>query len=305
MFGEAVEGRRMGICMERADPFEASLTEEGRYRLLIEAVVDYAIYMLDSKGFVTSWNPGARRFKGYEASEIIGKHFSTFYPPEERRAGAPEKALEAAVQKGKFEGEGWRVRKDGGRFWAHVVIDPIRNAAGEIIGFAKITRDLSERIAAESTIRESEEQFRILIQSVTDYAIYMLNPAGVVTSWNAGAQRIKGYLAEEIIGKHFSQFYAPEDQQKGAPQMALEIAAREGRFEKEGWRVRKDGSKFWANVIIDPIRAPDGAHPRIRENHPGRDGAQAIRTRARTSARGALSIAEDGRSRPIDRRRGA
>jgi PAS domain S-box-containing protein len=228
------------------------------YRLLIESVTDYAIYMLDPNGIVTSWNPGAQRFKGYEASEIIGQHFSRFYPEEDRDAGLPGRALQIASEEGRFESEGWRVRKDGTRFWTSVVIDPIRSPSGELLGFAKITRDLTERKRAEEVLRRSEEQFRILVQSVTDYAIYMLDNEGRVVSWNAGAQRIKGYSPEEIIGQHFSRFYGEEDRRDGLPQRALEIAAREGRFEKEGWRVRKDGTRFWAHVVIDAIRDSDG-----------------------------------------------
>jgi PAS domain S-box-containing protein len=227
--------------------------------MLIDAVTDYAIYMLDPGGIITSWNPGARRFKGYEEVEILGEHFSRFYTDEDRRAGLPRRALEIAEREGKFENEGWRVRKDGTRFWAYVIIDPIRDSAGALIGFAKITRDLTERMQAEAALRASQEQFRLLVQGVTDYAIYLLSPEGKISSWNAGAQRIKGYAPEEIIGKHFSQFYTEEDRAAALPQKALEIAAREGRYEKEGWRIRKDGTKFWANVVIDTVRNPDGS----------------------------------------------
>ena len=236
----------------------ASVPDDDRYRMLIEAVNDYAIYMLDPDGYISSWNPGARRFKGYEESEILGEHFSRFYTEADRERGLPRRALEIAAREGKFEGEGWRCRKDGTRFWAYVVIDPIKDASGNLLGFAKITRDLTERKLAEEALRKSEEQFRLLVQGVTDYAIYMLTPDGQVSSWNAGAERIKGYRPEEIIGQHFSRFYTEEDRQAGAPRIALETAAREGRFEKEGWRIRKDGSRFVAHVIIDPIRAPDG-----------------------------------------------
>ncbi|WP_454884947.1 PAS domain S-box protein [Sphingomonas oryzagri] len=229
-----------------------------RFERLVQSVTDYAIYMLDSQGYVTSWNAGARRFKGYEAEEIIGEHFSRFYTPEERTAEIPRIALETAKREGRFETEGWRVRKDGSQFWASVVIDPIRDSAGELVGFAKVTRDLTDRKAAEEELRRSEERFRLLVQSVTDYAIYMLDPEGHVSSWNAGAERFKGYAADEIIGEHFSRFYSEEDRQAGIPLKALETARTEGRFEAEGWRMRKDGSRFWATVIIDPIRNDSG-----------------------------------------------
>jgi PAS domain S-box-containing protein len=235
-----------------------ALKDEDRYRLLIDSITDYAIYMLDENGFVTSWNPGARRFKGYESSEIIGKHFSHFYTDEDREAGLPARALQIARDNQRFEGEGWRVRKDGTRFWVNVVIDPIFGTDGNLIGYAKVTRDLTEQKKAEDTLRTSEEQFRLLVQSVTDYAIYMLSPQGIITNWNTGAERIKGYTPQEIIGQHFSKFYSPEDAAAGVPQVGLDTARREGRFEKEGWRYRKDGSKFWASVVIDAIRKPDG-----------------------------------------------
>ncbi|MGV8840285.1 MAG: PAS domain S-box protein [Bauldia sp.] len=235
-----------------------SLSPEGRYRLLVEAVTDYAIYMLDPSGIVSSWNPGARRFKGYAAEEIVGQHFSRFYTDEDRASGLPARALRIAAADGTFESEGWRVRKDGSRFWASVVIDAIRTTGGDLVGFAKITRDLTERRAAGEELRRSEERFRLLVQAVTDYAIYMLDPGGVITNWNAGAERIKGYREDEIVGRHFGVFYTPEDRAAGAPATALATAAAEGRFEKEAWRVRKDGSRFWASVVIDPIRSANG-----------------------------------------------
>ena len=231
---------------------------DDRYRLLVNAITDYAIYMLDRHGIVSSWNPGAERFKGYVADEIVGQHFSRFYTEEDRAAGLPELALRTAAEEGRFEREGWRVRKDGSRFWAHIIIDPVRDADGDTLGFAKITRDLTARRDAEETLRRSQEQFRLLVQGVTDYAIYMLDPTGRVSSWNAGAERIKGYTVDEVIGKHFSQFYTPEDRAAGLPAVGLETATREGRWENEGWRVRKDGSQFWAHVVIDAIRDDRG-----------------------------------------------
>lgn len=243
----------------REDRTRTGSIEDRRLRLLIDAVVDYAIYMIDPDGIVTSWNAGARRFKGYEEAEILGQHFSRFYTDEDRRAGLPQRALDTAIREGRFEGEGWRVRRDGTRFWSHVVIDPIYDPMGALLGFAKITRDLTDRKIAEETLKQSEQQFRLLVQSVTDYAIYMLAPDGRVTNWNLGAQRIKGYLPEEVIGKHFSMFYTPEDRAAGLPARALEIATREGRFENKGWRVRKDGTRFLAHVVVDPIRGDTGS----------------------------------------------
>ncbi len=244
--------------MKQPTRFAASQSDEGRYRLLVDAIADYAIYMLDIEGRVTSWNSGAERLKGYTRDEILGQHFSRFHRDEDRAAGLPERALETAASEGRFEAEGWRVRKDGAHFWAHVVIDPIRED-GALTGYAKITRDLTERREAELALRKSEQELRLLIQGVTDYAIYMLDREGRVSNWNAGAERIKGYAPAEIVGRHFSQFYTEEDRAAGLPAHGLETAAREGRFEKEGWRVRKDGSRFWAHVIIDAIRGDDGA----------------------------------------------
>src|SRR5262249_14180691 len=158
-----------------------------------------------------------------------------------------------AAREGRYEAEGWRVRKDGSRFWALVIVDAIRSSAGELIGFAKVTRDITERRAAQDALRESERTLRLLIRGVTDYALYMLDPNGIVTNWNSGAERIKGYSADEIIGQHFSRFYTDHERAQGLPARALTTALAEGRFESEGWRVRKDGTLFWANVIVDPI----------------------------------------------------
>ncbi len=246
------------FALELGDNHHASLSEDGRYRLLVEAVTDYAIYMLDINGIVTSWNAGALRFKGYQAAEIIGQHYSRFYPEEERASGVPTRNLEIAAREGRFESEGWRVRKDGTQFWAHVVIDPIREPGGTLVGFAKITRDLTERKKEQEALRLSEERFKILVQGVTDYALYMLSPDGLVSNWNVGAQRIKGYAPAEIVGHHFSRFYTEEDRDAGEPARAISTAANDGRFEKEGWRLRKDGSRFWAHVVIDPIRNDSG-----------------------------------------------
>jgi PAS domain S-box-containing protein len=231
---------------------------EDPFRLLVESIVDYAIYMLDPAGIVTSWNAGGERIKGFPAEEVIGKSFAQFYTEEDRAAGLPEQVLETAKREGRFEGEGWRVRKDGTRFWASVVVDRIQNEDGKLLGFAKITRDMTEKRAVQQALLEAERGFRLLVQGVTDYAIFMLDPEGRVTSWNAGAQRIKGYAPGEIIGQHFSRFYTAEDAEKGTPARALETARSTGRYEAEGWRMRKDGKRFWASVVIDAIHDDDG-----------------------------------------------
>ncbi len=228
------------------------------HALLVDSVQDYAIFALDPHGYILSWNPGARRLKGYASDEIIGKHFSVFYPPGKVAERFPEYELEVASRVGRFEDEGWRVRKDGSRFWASVVITALRTKAGQLVGFGKVTRDLTDRRRAEEAVRESEERFRLLVQSARDYAIFMLDPSGIIATWNEGAQRIKGYKADEIIGRHFSTFYPPEDIIAGKPSRELDIATSVGKYEEEGWRVRKDGTLFWASVVITVLRNREG-----------------------------------------------
>jgi PAS domain S-box-containing protein len=227
--------------------------DDDGYRLLVQGVRDYAIFMLNPDGTVTSWSAGAERIKGYTKEEILGQHFSVFYPPEDNAAGKPARELEEAIREGWLEDEGWRLRKDGTRFWANVVITALFDEAGELQGFGKVTRDMTERRAAEEALRQSEERFRLLVHGVLDYGIFMLAPDGVITSWNAGAERINGYREEEIVGKHLSIFYPPEDITAGKPERDLDEAIREGRLEDEGWRLRKDGTRFWATVAITAL----------------------------------------------------
>jgi len=254
-----VKPRPEGAPAETSDakgrPPAADVTRLGdeRFRLLVENIRDYAIFLLDTAGHIATWNRGAERLKGYKPEEIIGKHFSVFYPAEAVARGWPDYELQMARSVGRFEDEGWRVRKDGSQFWANVVITATRDEQGELIGFSKVTRDLTERRQHEEELRQSEERFRLMVEVVRDYAIFMLDPSGRVASWNAGAERIKGYRAEEIIGQHFSRFYPAEKVAEGWPEHELTVAAAEGRFEDEGWRIRKDGSRFWANVIITAV----------------------------------------------------
>jgi two-component system sensor histidine kinase/response regulator len=231
---------------------------EERFRLLVDAVSDYALLTLDPSGNVVSWNSGAERIKGYQAEEILGKHFSCFYLPEAIASGHPEAELRIAAREGRYLEEGWRVRKDGSHFLAEVVITAIRNEKGGLTGFAEVTRDITERKSSSDILHATEERFRLLVDAVSDYALLMLDPNGNVISWNSGAERIKGYQAEEILGKHFSCFYLPEAIAKCHPDAELRIAAAEGRYQEEGWRIRKDGSRFLAEVIITAIRDKKG-----------------------------------------------
>jgi PAS domain S-box-containing protein len=261
------------------------MDDDHRFRLLVQSVQDYGIFMLDPEGRISSWNAGAERIKGWSAGEIIGQHFSVFYPPEDVAAGKPAWELEVAVRDGRLEDEGWRVRKDGTRFWANVVITALFDEKGELQGFGKVTRDMTERRAAELALRESEERFRLLVQSVQDYGIFMLDTEGRISSWNAGAERIKGWSAGEIIGQHFSVFYPAEDVAAGKPAWELEVAVEEGRLEDEGWRVRKDGTRFWANVVItalfDERGELQGFGKVTRDMTERRNAEQALRERRR------------------------
>jgi PAS domain S-box-containing protein len=239
-------------------PAEPMQHSEERFRLLVESVRDYAIFMLDPEGRVVTWNAGAERFKGYRAHEIIGQHFSRFYPPEALARGLPAHELEMAQATGTFEDEGWRVRQDGSQFWANVVITAMRAPDGQLLGYAKVTRDLTQRRNHEEALRRSEERFRLLVEGVADYAIFMLDANGRIATWNVGAERIKGYTAADIIGRHFSIFYPREARESGWPEHELLVAAEKGSFVDEGWRVRKDGSMLWANVTITALRHDDG-----------------------------------------------
>jgi PAS domain S-box-containing protein len=226
---------------------------EERFDLVVKDVTDYAIFLLDPQGHVVSWNEGAHRIKGYSADEIIGQHFSRFYTADALAADLPSYELEIAERDGRFEDEGWRVRKDGSTFWANVVITSVNRPGGGLSGFLKITRDLTERKMHEEELRQSEERFRLIVEGVLDYAIFMLDPQGRIASWNEGAHRIKGYSAEEIIGQHFSRFYPADALAENMPERILEAARRDGRSENEGWRVRKDGSTFWANIVVTAL----------------------------------------------------
>ncbi|MBP0590487.1 PAS domain S-box protein [Paraburkholderia sp. LEh10] len=222
------------------------------------SVTEFAVFALTSDGFISTWNPGAAAIYGYTSDAIIGKHASILLPDDPHEREAFESEFHRAHEKGSSVAEGWRKRKDGSVFWASIVTTALMDANGTLLGFAKLVRDESEKQKAHEAVIESERRFRLLVDGVSDHAIFMLSPDGLVTNWNNGARRIKGYTAQEIIGSHFSRFYTPEDAAAGLPQRALEIAARDGRFESEGWRVRRDGTRFVAHVVVDAIRDNSG-----------------------------------------------
>ena len=264
------------------------------FRIFIESVRDYALLMLDPTGRIISWNAGAEAIKGYKADEIIGRHFSTFYPPEAIKSGLPAHELNVAGREGRFEDEGWRIRKDGSRFWANVVITALRGSDGSLIGYAKVTRDLTERRRHEESLRYNEVRFRTLVEGVRDYAIFMLDPDGSVASWNAGAQQIHGFDAHDVIGSHFSRFLVPDGTERQRASRELLTAAREGRFQEEGWRMRKNGTRFWANVVITAIRDRGGDLARLLEDHARPD---------RTMRHEAALLRERGALPPVGRER--
>lgn len=234
------------------------VVDDALLRTFVNSVRDYAMFMLDPAGYVISWNPGVEAIKGYRAEEIIGLHFSCFYPQEALERKLPELELRVAAAEGRFEDEGWRVRKDGSLFWANVIIAAMRDEQGRLLGYAKLTRDLTERRKQQELLRQSEERLRLLIEGIKDYAIFMLDPNGIVVSWNSGACTIHGYNTDEIIGAHFSRFYPPEAVKAGFPEQELHVATLESKFEDEGWRTRKDGSRFWASVLITAMRDSSG-----------------------------------------------
>jgi PAS domain S-box-containing protein len=228
--------------------------DEETFRLLVSNIRDYAILLIDIDGYIEGWHAGATAMTGFSSAEARGQHISRFFTPEDNERRWPQQVLAMAAAQGHFDDEGWRVRKDGSLFWVSGVCTALRDSGGKLRGFATVTRDLTEKRVQERALRQSEERFRCIVEGVSDYAIFTLDPKGNVTSWNAGARLLKGYEPDEIIGSHFSRFYTPEAIQCGWPQHELEAAQERVRFEDEGWRVRKDGSRFWASVVITALR---------------------------------------------------
>jgi PAS domain S-box-containing protein len=266
------EDRKSNYAEELKLRNEELRRSEERYHKMVSEVTDYAIILLDKEGKVLDWNKGAQKLKGYKAEEILGKSIRLFYPPEDKEANVPERLLREAELRGSVTHEGWRVRKDGTRFWAHVTITALYDDVNQVIGYSKVTKDLTERKIAEDKLsnfteelsqkneelRQSEERYHKMISEVQDYAIILLNTDGIIQNWNTGASLLKGYSATEIVGKSFKTFYTPEDLNNKLPDHLLQQAREYGKAISEGWRVRKDGSKFWGNVVITALHGENG-----------------------------------------------
>jgi PAS domain S-box-containing protein len=276
MLVDVTEQSRYNELQKRTAELEKTTSalriSEERYHRMTAEVEDYAIILLSKDGLIENWNKGAEKIKGYTEQEAVGKSFKMFYPPEDQAAGLPEMLISRASVEGKANHEGWRVKKDGTRFWGSVTITALHDASNNVVGFSKVTRDLTERRERELKIhqfnedlkvknellRQSEERYHRMVSQVEDYVIILLDTQGYIQNWNKGAQKIKGYSADEIIGKHFGLFYSHEDREKGLPEHLLNEALLNGKALHEGWRLRKDGSSFWGSVVMTALHNDDG-----------------------------------------------
>jgi diguanylate cyclase (GGDEF)-like protein/PAS domain S-box-containing protein len=218
-----------------------------QYRRLIESLTDYAIFALSPEGLIVSWNSGASKIFGYSEQEILGKPYSILFSDEDISRRRPEMELKAAVETGRESVDGWHVRKGGARFWCTDTVQSLRDEYGILTGFTKIVRDSMERHTASEHLRESEERLRLLIEGVTEYAIFSIDPRGLILFWNSGAEQIFGYKEAEVVGKHFSLTYTAAAIAKGVPEAEMATAAKLGNAFDDAWHVRRDGSLFYAS----------------------------------------------------------
>lgn len=250
-------------------PGESFISPGGaeRLRLMVEAVRDYAIFMLDPAGHITSWNAGAERLKGYCADEIIGRHFSAFYPPEDVAADKPGQQLKLAAARGRWEDEGWRVRNNGTRFWASVVITALQDPDGRLLGYGKVTRDLTERRQAELDLSARERLLSGVLHAATEHAITSTDMNGTLTVFNRGAERMLGYRADEVVGLHTPLlFHDPDEVAAREDELGIargfelfDTAAREPRPDAGEWTyVRKDGSRLRVHLTVSTVMNEDG-----------------------------------------------
>ncbi len=245
---------------ERKRAEEALKESEERHRLIVEGARDYAIITADPEGRIASWSPGAEAVYGWTAEEALGRTTEMTFTPEDREAGEPGKELAIARREGVAPDVRWHLRKDGSRVFIEGTTRALRRGDGEeeLSGYLKIGQDVTERKRTEEALRASEERYRTLVENVGDHAIFLLDARGFVIEWTEGARRVKGYAEEEVLGHHVSMFYAPEEAAAGDPERELSEAAREGRAEREGWRVKKGGERIWVEEIATAVRDEGG-----------------------------------------------
>jgi PAS domain S-box-containing protein len=229
-----------------------------RLQLLLDSLAEHAVFLIDLNGIIESWNSGVGRVLGYEEPEFRGLPFAALFTPEDVAAGVPRAELDRALATGRSDDKRQHVRRDGSRFHADGVVTVMKSPEGAPIAFCKVMHDVTAQHEASEALRISEEQYRSLVQSVSDYAIFMLDPSGCVASWTPAAERLIGYGSEQIIGQSFQVFFTQEDRERGVPQHELRSAEDTGRAQSEGWRVRRDGSRFWGEEIMSPIRTGSG-----------------------------------------------
>ncbi|GAC1310735.1 MAG: hypothetical protein NVSMB21_19110 [Vulcanimicrobiaceae bacterium] len=242
-----------------SDPDDAATFQERR---LLDSLTDYAIFAMSKSGIIVDWNAGAALTFGYAAHEVIGKPYSVIFTAEDIASGRPEAELAASRARGKAAVDGWHVRKDGSRIWCTDTVQQLVDDSGTLVGFTKIVRDSSDHHAALEGLRESEERLRLLIEGVTDYAIFSLDCDGIIRLWNPGAEIIFGYTEAEIVGRHFSTVYPAESIARGVPALEIEAAARDGKAFDESWLLRGDGETFFSSGHMTRLRAAADGRPR-------------------------------------------
>ena len=259
---EDESGHLRGYSMLARDVSERKRTEqalresEEYFRLLVGSIQDYGMFMVTPEGIVQSWNQGAQRLKRYRAHEVVGTWIHRFFPPEDQNRAA--RLIEDAIVKGSATYEGWLVRKGGEKFWALCTLSSVEDESGHLRGLSNVARDLTERKRTEDALRDSEERLRLLVNSVQDYAVFMVAASGEVISWNAGAERLHGVTAPEAIGAHVARLLMVSEADGGMPEHLMQRAREVGRAEFEGGLVRKGGATFWASVIFNAMRDSEG-----------------------------------------------
>jgi PAS domain S-box-containing protein len=230
-------------------------------RALVDSVRDYSINLLDSKGRILTWNEGSRRVHGLAANEALGENFSILFPPEEVEGGVPARLLEETARTGRHRAEGWRVAADGRKSWVVVDITAIHDGDGNLTGFTRVAHDMTEHRLSVEHLRKVNielEQYRVILESIEEHAIYTLDAKGRVTGWGTGAQKMLGYAADEVLGQHYSIFCTLEDRRIGVPERELAEAGASGRCCTDSWRLRRDGALLWTSGVISAVKDESG-----------------------------------------------